>query len=86
MHAYVRTKELQRGVIEEASLKKIAVGDLVAVEYKNYRDELPLIAEILKINSDSFGNRVVHRRMENRVEACKGKKWSLGRIQSQEKA
>ena len=84
MHAYVRTKELQRGVIKEASLEEIAVRDLVAVECKNYRDELPLIAEILKINSDSFGNRVVHR-MENSVEACKGKKWSLGRIQSQEK-
>ena len=45
---------MQRGVIEEASLEEITVGVLVAVECENYKDELPLIAKVLKINAETL--------------------------------
>lgn len=45
---------MQRGVIEEAPLEEITVGDLVAVECENYKDELPLIAKVLKIDAETL--------------------------------
>ena len=45
---------MQRRVIEEASLADIAVGVLVAVECENYQDELPLIAKVLKVNTETL--------------------------------
>ena len=63
---------MQRGVIEEASLEEITVGVLVAVECENYKDELPLIAKVLKINAETL---VVYGWVENSMETCKETIW-----------
>lgn len=52
--AYIRTKEVQRGVIEEAPLEDIAVGALVAVECENYQDNIPLIGKVLKVDGETL--------------------------------